>query len=223
MKPVTPRHIQRAAWVNSVLGYLPYKWCPETETVIFDSSWKRRFLYFGQVLLYWSYIAFLYGRVIYVNFVNGDGIPRSSKITMQYSAVSHCVSIPFQLSSILFYGRHHIVINRYLRFQKTLQSDWNSSRPGIKCNTAGKFCRGIIIVGTLNTFSNLIPMLRNPRAVNLITSAIPNVEQMPKWQLLPFAVVQFFIGAHTWVISYLYLSLVVGLVLDVANKLDMMR
>ena len=68
-----------------------------------------------------------------------------------------------------------------------------------------------------------MPIWRNPKAVQLITAVIPNVEKYPKFALIPFAVIQLFVSAHPWVQAYFYMSLIVGFTVDVSNELELMR
>ena len=203
--------IKRGVRINSFLGYLPYGWSDKNDIVTFDNSpWKRAYFYF-QVLLYWSFIALMTIRSMYVTYVNSEGVTMSSRTNLQFTAVGHCTIIPFQLCTLFMYGRHHVVINRYLLFRNDLRTEWNAIRPGVKCKSIRKFCRGVIWLASINILSNVSLILRKPKAVNLITSVIPNVDKWAKWKLLPFAVIQFFISAHPWTPGYFYVTFIMGL------------
>ena len=223
MDQSTVKCIRRGVKLNSILGYLPYGWSNKDETLTFDNSaWKRCYFYF-QFILYLSFIALMAIRSIYVAIYNSEGFTISSRTNLQFTAVGHCTIIPFQLCTVFMYSRHHVVINRYLLFRKQLMKEWNGVRPGHKARSVRKFCRSYLVLSSINVLSNVSLVLRKPKAVNVITSVIPNVENWPKWKLLPFAIVQFFISAHPWTPGYHYVVFIMALAADVANKLELMR
>lgn len=57
----------------------------------------------------------------------------------------------------------------------------------------------------------------------MITSVIPNLESWAKWKLLPFCILQFFICGHPWILGYHYVTFIMAVAADVANKVDLMR
>ena len=220
MDKSTVKCIKRVVRIHSLLGYLPYDWSNKNNTVIFDNSpWKRAYFYF-QVVLYWSFISLMAIRSMYVN---SEGVTVSSRTNLQLTAAGHCTIILFQLSTLFMYGRHHVLINRYLLFRKDLRMEWNTIIPGIKAKSIRKFCRSVNWLASINILSNASLILRKPAAVNLITSVIPNVDKWAKWKLLPFAGIQFFISAHPWTPGYFYVAFIMALAADVANKLELMR
>ena len=217
------RHIRRGAKINSAFGYLPYGWSEENEVVTFDRSVKKRRIYLFQVFLYWTYVAFLSFRALYVTYIDSSGMSNSGRTYLQFSAVAHFGIVPFQICTLTFYGRLHVIINRYLAFQTELRAEWTARWKGKKFKSAHKFGRGMMILGSANTISNVMRIWRNPKAGNLITAVIPNLGKIAKWKLLPLAVVQFLHAAHTWVMAYLFMTFIMGLMADVSNKLELMR
>ena len=127
MEEPVVKHIRRAARINAIFGYLPYDWSKATGTVKFDSSPKKRIRFWFQIVLYWCYVVFLFARAIYVTFVNQKSMTTSKRIVLQYLTVSHCSPVPFQLCSLIMCGRHHVVVNRYLRFHHDVKSEWLNS------------------------------------------------------------------------------------------------
>ena len=223
MNDSTVAHLRRATKVSRTLGYLPYKWCAATKSVIFDSSPRARALFFLQLCLYWSYLFYLNLRALYVTYVESEGTTASTRTEMQYIAVGYFAAVPFQLCSLYFYGQHHFVINKYFEFRRELIAEWNGARGGDRCKSASGFCRGTLCLTVVNILSNVMPIWTRPRAVNLITALIPGVEQLPKFLLAPFAILQFFIAANTWIMVYSYMTFTIGLVADVSNRLGLMR
>ena len=215
--------IKRGLRINTFLGHLPYGWSNKDNTVTFtNNAWKRAYFYF-QVLLYWSFVALMTIRSLYVSFAGDDGMTTSSRTNLQFTAVGHMTIVPWQLCTVLLYGRHHTVINRYLLFRKELRLEWNAMRPHEKCKSIRKFCRGVIWLGCINILSNVSLIWRKPEAVNVITSVIPGVENWAKWKLLPIGLIQFFISVHPYSVGYFYTAFMMAMAADVANKLELMR
>ena len=205
------------------LGYLPHGWCDRTQSITFTSHRNRRITFILQILLFWCYLVMLGMRILYVSYDNREGITTSDKTNLQFALVAHMVALPFQLCSIFFYGHLHVLINRYLRFGEELRVEWHDYRPARKYQTVNKFCARAIVAGTLNVMSTVSMIWRSPRATNLITSVVPNVDQWPKWKLLPFGIAQFFISAHVWAPSLLHIFFMLGYAADVCNKMELMR
>ena len=223
MDNVTVKCIRRGLRINAFLGHLPYGWCDKSDTVTHTNHvWKRVYFYF-QVLLYWSFVALMTVRSLYFTFFNADGMTLSSRTNLQFTAVGHMTIVPWQLCTVLLYGRHHVVINRYLMFRKDLSIEWNAIRPNEKCKSIRKFCRGVIWLGCINILSNVSLIWRKPKAVNVITSVIPEVENWGKWKLLPIGLIQFFISVHPYSVGYFYGAFMMAMAADVANKLELMR
>ena len=87
MDKSTVKCIKRVVRINALLGYLPYGWSDKSDTVKFDNSpWKRACFYF-QVVLYWSFIALMAIRSMYVTYVNRKGMTVSSRTNLQFTAV----------------------------------------------------------------------------------------------------------------------------------------
>ena len=139
MDDITVKYLRFTVKTNRALGYLPYGWRRDTQTVTFDSSpWKRTW-FLAHSLLIWPYIIHIDIRAIYVSFINSDGTANSSRTNIQFVAVGTWVIAPFQFCSLFYYGRHHVVINRYLKLRKELQEEWNTSRPLRKCISSSNF------------------------------------------------------------------------------------
>ena len=71
--------------------------------------------------------------------------------------------------------------------------------------------------------SNVSLVLRKPKAVNVNTLVLSEVENCSKRKLLPFFIVQFFISAYPWALGYHYVVFIMPLAADVVNKLELMR
>lgn len=220
------RHIRRATKISSALGYLPYKWCDRAGRVIFDNRPQKRFWVFFQMSLYWSYLAYLAGRCLYVTYYNTGAMTSSSRTELQYVFVGHCSVLPIHVCSLYFYGHHHVVIRKYLMFRRELETEWKNTGKmsgQTKWKSSSKFCRRLVILAIFNTLSNWSPIFRNPKAVNQVTAVIPGVETIARWKLLPFAILEFFIFANPWFSYYFYFAFVMGLVAGVSNKLGLLR
>ena len=223
MDNATQKYIRQGVKLSCALGYLPYGWCESTGTVTFDSSPRKRFYFLLQFLLFCGYLLYLNVRALYYSYADSEGITTSHRAEMQYVAAGYWTAVPFQLCSLIYYGRHHVFVNRYLNFQKELQAEWNASTAEVECKTVRSFNRGFLILGSFNIISNVSLIWRNPKAVNLITAMIPNVEKIPKFLLLPLTVIQFLLAPNPWIMGYFYVMFMIGLSADVCNKLQLMR
>ena len=225
MDDTTLRHIRRAVKLNSFLGYHPYTWSNHLGgRVTFDRKNRRKRLFFYfQLGLYWLNQLLLTIWALYVTFFHSEGTSVSTRIDNQYVAVGYFGSVTFQLCSFIFCSRLHVMLNHYLSFRAKLQVEWIRLKPKMKCESAVKFQRGLLVFGTVNTVSNVMTIWRKPQASNVITAFVPGVASMPKWTLFPFAVIQFFIQAHPWHSAYLYFTMTFGLTADMANALELMR
>ena len=105
--------------------------------------------------LFWSYLFYLDVRTLCFTYSDGPDISMSKKTEAQYVAVGYLVVLPFQLCSLMSYGQHHILINRYLLFQRSLKTEWNSSTRGFKSLSAKKFCNWVARVSVINALSNV--------------------------------------------------------------------
>ena len=218
-------HLRRATKLNGFFGYHPYTWSKSSGgRVRFDSkNVYKRTLFYLHIGLFWTFEAFLTIQALYVTFINPGSRSVSTRVGLQFLPAGHSCPLPFQICSVVLCDQFHVMLNRYLSFRKDLQVEWNRIRPKKRCKSCGTFMRHLFLAGTLNVVSNVVPILTKPQAPNVITSVVPGVAQMPKWQRLPFAIVQFLIAAHPWVLAYLYFTLIIGLISDLENALELMR
>ena len=122
MDDIAVKHIRRAVKTSRIFCCLPFEWHSERGQITFDPSLKKRVLFLIQMGLFWSYLIYLSIRALYVTYYNSEGTSRSKKTEAQYVAVGYLIVLPFQLCSLMFYGQHHILINRYLLFQRSLNT-----------------------------------------------------------------------------------------------------
>ena len=216
-------HIRAAIKLNAFLGYLPFGWSELSAggRVTFDGSVRKRIAFYAQICLFWSYLAFLTARAYCATYVTPE--TTSVRTVIQVYAVINYSPVMLQLCNVILTSQLRLVVNRYIIFSEELRLEWNRMKPKRKCKTARNFIRGVLVLATVNILSNLAPIWRNPKALNLLTSLIPGVERMPKWQLVPFAAIHFLILGHTWSVAYLHMSLIIGFTADVTNKLELMR
>ena len=216
-------YIRRAVKASRIFRCLPFKWHSKTGQMTFDPSLKNRILFLLHICLFWSYLCYLGVRALCFTYSNSPDIKTSKKTEAQYVAVGYLVVLLFQLCSLMSYGQHHILINRYLLFQQRLKKEWNSSKREFKCLSVSKFCSWYARLSVINPFSNVLNIWGKPTAANLITAAIPNVEAMAKWKLSPFAIIQFFLAATPAITMYFYLIFITAVTCDISNKLELMR
>ena len=65
-------------------------------------------------------------------------------------------------------------------------------------------------VGPLVIMLNTVALFRNPASPHLLTSMIPGVKLLPRWQLLPIASVHLYIWCTQWATMYFYAFIAVA-------------
>ena len=114
MDDLTVKYIRTAIKTSRVFHCLPFELHSETGQIAFDPSLKKKLPFLLQMVLFWSYLICLSTLALYVIYYDVERVSTSRKTEIQYVAVGYLIVLPFQLCSLVYYGRHHALINRYL-------------------------------------------------------------------------------------------------------------
>ena len=210
---------KRALKTAKYFGVLPYNRNSESQELEYLKICIRFANYITQYLLYLMYNGFVMYRYIHVSFDEMASI--TSKASLRYVAFAYMV--PSMVHCVVFSNHEnlHNFMNRLLFYvredfqSKFLNADdehtikltfngWpiiNTGLPddGRKLRNIGAFIRIIVPYTSVAVVClNMATLFRRPESPHLLTSLIPDVENRPGWELIPFALIQGYLWCNQW-------------------------
>ena len=166
------RHVRRATKLNGFFGYDPYGWSQKSRGRVTFTVKISTNAYSSISKSACTYEAFLTIRALYVTFMLPGHMSVSTRVDLQFFPAGNS-PLPFQLCSVVQCDQFHVMLNRYLSFQKELQIEWDQIGPKKKCKSVGTFIR----LGLANSLTFLL--LDN--SSNFVGQAIFKFRQRLTW------------------------------------------